>query len=654
MNDDELRAILKSEADRVGEDPDSWSRLESRLQGDRRRSYPRAFALGAMTIAVAVSLVGAIWLSRDARRAPLVAPRSGSMPSSIVAITTGGSLVVLDARAGRVVKTLVSGLSRVKGRTLDKVSVSLDGRTVYYTSGGPRAGSKCSALQDFVMKLPMNGGMPKALGLGRMIAVSPDGRYLAYYRCRHLRAPSDALVLLDLSSSGERVVEAPSQGSFGDRIAFEADSRHVVYESISKDDPKADGVDRLYRFDLVGGEALPGAELGVAPFAWFGVKGATGAYLGRLGSRKNSSTGRRSYSVARMRPLDPNHPEAFGSGQLFWVPGLPRQVTSDGTGDHILAIAADTLYRWNEGETKPTKVRDGIVAAAWIPDAPERRAAPAVPRPNRILAMTTDHRPIVISARSGTRLRSYRGDLYAEGTSIAVSPDGRDFYDVEGDGNEGCGAHIVFRRSLTRANRDYPLAAEASEPAISPDGRRLAFLRCLPSDDRPDELVVRNLRSGKERVWKAPPSARLGEAVVFDGDSRHVVVSLFNPLLPGPQRSLLSRVDGFVDGTLPDLAMTVPSGDQTRIVASVGRTGHYLGMRDHSLVELIPCDCLTLNYSAHELVRVPRYPPNFVSADASGQHVLFVVGRDLYRWNRGEQKPTLVRQGVMAAAWLGG
>ena len=196
-----------------------------------------------------------------------------------------------------------------------------------------------------------------------------------------------------------------------------------------------------------------------------------------------------------------------------------------------------------------------VVGVIWIGRtdhdanvAPDTRSKVQSRAPTRILAMTTDHRPIVISARSGTRLRSYKGDLYAEGTSIAVSPDGRDFYDVEGDGNEGCGAHIAFRRGLTRANRDYPLADEASEPAISPDGRTLAFLRCLPGDDRPDELVVRNLGSGRERTWKAPLSAFLGETVVFDGDSRHVVVSLFNPLLPAPQQSLLTRVDSSVNG----------------------------------------------------------------------------------------------------------
>ena len=98
--------------------------------------------------------------------------------------------------------------------------------------------------------------------------------------------------------------------------------------------------------------------------------------------------------------------------------------------------------------------------------------------------------------------------------------------------------------------------------------------------------------------------------------------------------------------------MTLAGGDRTRIVSSVGSTGHYLGMRDRSLVELVPCDCLTLNYSAHELVRVPRDPPNFVSADAGGQQALFVEGHDLYRWSRGEQKATLVRGGVVAAAWI--
>ena len=68
MNDDELRSILKSEADRVEVGDNSWSRLESRFAIPPAHSAPRAFAFafGTVGIGVLVALVvGVIWVLRD-------------------------------------------------------------------------------------------------------------------------------------------------------------------------------------------------------------------------------------------------------------------------------------------------------------------------------------------------------------------------------------------------------------------------------------------------------------------------------------------------------------------------------------------------------------------------------------------------------------
>ena len=65
MNDDELRAILHREADRIEEGPDSWSRLGSRWTVESVRSAPRSFAFGALSIAVVTAtVVGVVWIGR--------------------------------------------------------------------------------------------------------------------------------------------------------------------------------------------------------------------------------------------------------------------------------------------------------------------------------------------------------------------------------------------------------------------------------------------------------------------------------------------------------------------------------------------------------------------------------------------------------------
>ncbi len=59
---------------------------------------------------------------------------------------------------------------------------------------------------------------------------------------------------------------------------------------------------------------------------------------------------------------------------------------------------------------------------------------------------------------------------------------------------------------------------------MSPDGRYLAYLHCLPGDNRADEIVLRDLTTGEERVTPAPEGAFFISRLEFAPDSRNVFV----------------------------------------------------------------------------------------------------------------------------------
>ncbi len=86
----------------------------------------------------------------------------------IVAVTTGGALVVLNQATGAVTRTLVA--SHVIG---DEISVAPGGSTVYFAV-------HLGGCQVEIESVPTAGGNPTALTAGQLPAVSPDGTKLAF------------------------------------------------------------------------------------------------------------------------------------------------------------------------------------------------------------------------------------------------------------------------------------------------------------------------------------------------------------------------------------------------------------------------------------------------------------------------------------------
>lgn len=392
MNDDDLRSILHEEGDRIEPGDHSWSRLESRLQPAKRSAErSRAFALGTVAIAVVVSLAAVVlWVGREQPRTQVaVVPRPG--PARILAVKGDGWLVLLDARTGTELRRYLA--NPAPGTP---IAVSPDARHFYFASGDGNAGCQ----RETIQRRPIDPGPGSATVATGAIepAISPDGRYLAYYHCLPGDDRPDELVVRDLALRRDRVWPAAAPDFFGERLVFDSDSRHLIIE-VNRDRVGSAGRHRrlntLYRFDTSDGAVLPGLEVGVAPWAFFGPRGSTGSYLGRFHRLKKDP-------VVVMRPTDPLNPKVFSAGVEFFLPGSVQAAVSDATGDQVLAVADDTLYRWSRGDKKPTKIRTGIVAAAWIPD----RALPVAPA------------DLLVARVSKSRVRS--GDRLTMAVAVAV------------------------------------------------------------------------------------------------------------------------------------------------------------------------------------------------------------------------------------------
>ena len=58
----------------------------------------------------------------------------------------------------------------------------------------------------------------------------------------------------------------------------------------------------------------------------------------------------------------------FRADRGFHLPETITALTADPSGTHFLAVTRSrVLYRWSAGDTAPTRLADGVRAAAWLP-----------------------------------------------------------------------------------------------------------------------------------------------------------------------------------------------------------------------------------------------------------------------------------------------
>ncbi|MEW6475145.1 MAG: hypothetical protein AB1679_23060 [Actinomycetota bacterium] len=295
------------------------------------------------------------------------------------------------------------------------------------------------------------------------------------------------------------------------------------------------------------------------------------------------------------------------------------------------------------------------------------RPSPNGPRPSEIAAISGGS-VVMLDGRDGHTLRTLAthteattgGYPYLQGVSL--SPDRREvFYSLSGD----CDSATIYRVPAD-GHSAAVVAFNGVSPAVSPDGRKLAYAVATPggSPERhcQNAVVVRDLKTGAERTWRypdtpdyatslyqdaiiseidwAPDSTRLAYTLSYEGDS-------------------ISVLDTEADA---DLGQT----DEVVIPGGGGNSSHPAWQAGTGLLGLFntrfEC-CFDDNYTGPPrtlLVDVDkRLPTPLLPAgrrvtaldfDASGAHLLFVDGGRLYR-RSGTQAPIGLVTGVTAADW---
>ena len=240
----------------------------------------------------------------------------------------------------------------------------------------------------------------------------------------------------------------------------------------------------------------------------------------------------------------------------------------------------------------------------------------------------------------------------AEGTQIAVTPDGQDVYVVAGQRQRG------VRRSLDRAvagrhrgrGGGDQIATNATDPTVSPDGRYLAYLHCLPGDNRADEIVLRDLTTGEETVTSGPGGYRSSST---GWSSPRIRATSFVATILRSDDARVHR--GSMRSTSSPASRHRAATSGSRPVGRAGSavrgmTGEYLGVKGTP-----PSVCISPRWPvAVQRGRCSPFPttPTQVVSDRSGRHILAVVDHSLYRWSEGEKEPTKIADGVIGAAWI--
>jgi hypothetical protein len=283
-----------------------------------------------------------------------------------------------------------------------------------------------------------------------------------------------------------------------------------------------------------------------------------------------------------------------------------------------------------------------------------------------IVAVTTKGALVVLDPLSGEarRVLVARGVV---GGAVAVSPDGRTAYFAA---RHGCQDEI---ESVPLAGGRPRLIAPGLLPAVSPDGKRLAFARppgasasagaCQgqPGDDK---LVLRDLVGGAETVLRQAPKAALPSPVSrlsWSPDGGRLLVSVAAAednegwqlvvLDPATARYFLAAAPGNAAVPLPGLAGSyyregayLPDGNL--FVSEVCCTGVPARVTSSLLLEVSP---------SGELIRQVAIgfrdrEHTSLGPDPSGHWLLYLSGPDLFLSLDGAA-PFKLTTGLTAAAW---
>ncbi|HEX6524165.1 MAG TPA: hypothetical protein VF070_29820 [Streptosporangiaceae bacterium] len=374
MRDSEFTARLRSGADELAAAVNLPPPDAIRRRGDHRRRRAAAMS-GVLAMAIGVGGGGAAYASlghaspgtsrTSGGSVPFGAaanPQAGSLPP-IVAVTTGGAVVVLNPVTGIATRALV----RQSDAIGDEVSVSPSGSTVYFA-----VKRDCV---DYIESVPLTGGTSAVVSTGVLPSVSPDGTKLAFVREPVSGGPSTVrygcsgtggspagkfqIVVRDLASGTEKVYPDPaveaapspvshlSWSPSGSAILVSAGPAQqntgwflsVLNAAASVPVTGKDAAESYYRE----GVYLPDGNLFVDRVCCTGIPGRVTSTL----LQEVSASGRLIRQVAKgFSDRDHTSLDASSGGLLLYLSG------------HDLYLS--------DGARAPYKLTSGLIAAAWL------------------------------------------------------------------------------------------------------------------------------------------------------------------------------------------------------------------------------------------------------------------------------------------------
>ena len=317
---------------------------------------------GGLVLAVAV-LAGGVLLSVQAARGP-----AASMPARVVVWTADFKIEVLSSRTGQLIRTLVTGVAVTQG--IPTLAVSPTGVVYFDDARGTR---------DFVLSVPLAGGPVTTIAQGQDLALSPDGRLLAYLTNgdRGLGKPwPEEIVVRDLSAGTQRTWVFSSAAPEISNLSWSPDGRYLALAGLTSINNGPFSVRISQVLDTRSGGMLDDARqipLGQR-LAWAGFltpQAGLGVMLDQYGFLQTSGglllVGVRSGRVIQHLTSLPPHGLATDNTS----DGTEHTITADRTGRYLLIAAIGTgtgeIFQWTFGMPHPVRIISGALRAAWAP-----------------------------------------------------------------------------------------------------------------------------------------------------------------------------------------------------------------------------------------------------------------------------------------------
>ncbi|MBK5287643.1 MAG: PD40 domain-containing protein [Acidimicrobiia bacterium] len=527
-----------------------------------------------------------------------------------------------------------------------ELSVSPDGSEIYYTSVAPPPEGCVTSGIETVFRVPLDGGAPQAVGHGRTTAVSGDGVVAFsrdYENCR-FSAPG-ALVIGAAPASKVLREIAPGQSDRGELLlwglGWSTDERLLGFNWAR------DKV-RPYLIEPARAASMDDAWCLCAAPAGAEFQGFLGSSHEPVASVASGATKRYAENAVVLRP------DGSVLRTLFrWTHAI-HMVRSDTSGRHFVMTSPtkqlpggayrDVLYRWSRGDTGPTKIRDGIVAAAWVPD-------PAPTQPE-IAVVRSDARLDLLS-ESGEVVR--RLGPTNDASTVSGSPGGSALF-VDAHTSGGCvtgTAPVVERFRVSDGARS--VFSNGRFPAVSSQGLVAYEVRCdgvtlgftdlrtgansrtNPLADSPREASDNVV--GVHPIDWSPDGKSLLYLVDHKGDGSRFYVGRLWPAVPSAQTTVIPLGDygawewaSFIDDT--HLAVLVRSGGNTEV-------------REIALPDL------GSTAGEGDVLFEVGGRASRIAVDSSGER--FLVSRvdgEVFVWQRADDVVTRVTGDVAASGWI--